>query len=416
MKKVLVIAYFYPPMVRVGGRRWFLFVKYMRRSGLDVKVLTCEKAEDKGLDTTEIHYVKNPGRENLPYYKRVLPEDFLDKIRWHLSYWRDRRKASKLDHDYFDLSHPWTNGFLEKARDLIQTQQPDTVFLTVGPFSYSTILVDLKREFPHVKMVVDYRDDWFRDRPKLSARQSQGELLREREMLQAVDLITTVDSNITSLIRKAHPGLNTPILDIPHGYDADDFLGVPAFEEKPSNGGIKLIYGGACYLGVEKYYLNFRQLMEMNPGLTVDFYFTFLSDDVKSVLENFDRARFLPPVSRQEMLDIQRFQSDINLVFYPDTNHSARTSKFYELIKCGKPICYFGPDGDTARFIRANGLGLTFCNPEDLRKLHPDEIQSFKINLSVLEENSIGNIALRLMKAVENIDVLVGSQGEKASL
>ncbi len=403
MKRVLVISYFYPPMIRVGGRRWFLFVKYMRRSGIDVQVLTCEKEAGQSLDSTEIHYVKNPGGEKLPYYKRVLPKDFLDKIRWHLSYFRDRRKVSKIDFDHLDLSHAWTENFLEKARELIKNEARDTVFLTVGPFSYSTILVNLKSDFPYVTFVVDYRDDWFRDRPTLTPKQLQGELLREKNMLNAVDLIIGVDSNITSIIRKTHPELKTPIREIPHGYDSDDFLSAPVLDAENRNDHLKLIYGGACYLGVAKYYNLFRQLIEINPGLSVDFYFTFLAEDVADVLKDLPAARMMPPVSRQQMLDIQRFQSDVNLVFYPDTNHSARTSKFYELIKCGKQIWYFGPNGDTAHFIRAHKLGLTFCTADDLRLLGDDELRSFKINLAVLEENSIENITLRLRKVVENI-------------
>ena len=40
MKKVLIIAYKFPPAHGVGGRRWAKFAKYLAREGYEVYVIT----------------------------------------------------------------------------------------------------------------------------------------------------------------------------------------------------------------------------------------------------------------------------------------------------------------------------------------------------------------------------------------
>lgn len=380
MKNVLILAFYYPPMIRVGGRRWHLFAKYMQRRGINVHVLTCNKEElnvkqdDKG---PTLHFVPDPGKNQLPYYKRELPQNFAEKLVWHLSKQGDYIWKSIVDHDHYDLSIAAIDAFAFKAKSIIRDEYIDTVILTVGPFAYSALLPDLKRRFPHVKFILDYRDDWFWDRPSLGSKQKDGELRRERLAATAADMISTVDDNVAAKIIQRHPGVTTPITVIPHGYDEEEFNGLPCkpFETKPDVG-LKLVYGGACYFGVEKYYRYFRKLLFLNPQLklTADFHFTYLSDEVKEVLEDVKEARIFGPVSRREMLEIHSSAADINLILYPESNFEAKTSKFFELVRCGKPIWYFGPDGPTADFIRTNALGRTFCNPGDLQLLRGDFI------------------------------------------
>lgn len=380
MKNVLILAFYYPPMIRVGGRRWHLFAKYMQRIGINVHVLTCDK-EDVDLaqqeNEAQLHFVPNPGKSQLPYYKRSLPQNLAERLVWHVSKRGDQLWKSFVDHDHYDLSIAAIDAFAFKAKTVISTEQIDTVILTVGPFAYSAVLTELKRRFPEVKFVLDYRDDWFLDRPELSEKQKRGELKRESLALKSADMVSTVDENIATALAQRHPRMKTPIRVIPHGYDEEEFAGL---EYKPlkttAASGLKLVYGGACYYGVEKYYGYFRELLALNShvNITADFFFTYLSDEVENVLADIQGTQIHGPVTRREMLAIHSNASDINLIIYPDKSFDAKTSKFFELIRCGKPIWYFGPDGPTANFIRSNTLGRTFCKPEDLQQLNGDAI------------------------------------------
>lgn len=392
MKKVLIIAYHYPPMVRVGGRRWHLFVKYLMRKGAEVDVLTCQEGPETTGDFGEnIYRISPEPGPLLPYYKRHLPSNLIQKLRWHASKRLDCFHSKWKPADDRELSVHLTGAFRIRATELIQKNGYDTVVLTVGPFSYAGILPDLRsasaqqgpkptyREPEHPDgspptFVLDYRDDWLRDRPFLSPRQKRGELGLERAALHAADLVTTVDESIAAIIQKAHPGLKVPVKVVPHGYDEDDFEGLLPSPPPAKGSKIKLVYGGACYAEVARYYDLFKDFFaaQKELDLEVDFYFTYLADEVAEVIAPLEPKCLCPPVSRHEMLRIHMEEADVNLIIYPDYAHNSQTSKFYELLRCGKPIWYFGPDGKTAAFLRQSGLARTFTTPADITALPGD--------------------------------------------
>lgn len=375
MNKVLVIAYHYPPMVRVGGRRWHLFVKYLRKKGAEVDVLTCNEGPDtKGAFGENLYRIAPRKVHAVPYYKSRLPDTLIQKLRWHWSIRIDRMKSRFKKYHDRELSIPVIPDFQKRAEALILKNDYDAVILTVGPFSYSTILPALKKASAKPVYLLDYRDDWLRDRPFLSPRQKEGELQMEAAALEAADLVTMVDENIWSIIRSSHQHLQTPMKVVPHGYDEDDFDGLVPTPPPAAGEKIKLVYGGACYAQVEKYYALFKLFMQAQThlDLEVDFYFTYMANEVAAEIAALEPKRILAPVSRREMLRIHMEEADVNLIIYPDYNHNSRSSKFYELLRCGKPIWYFGPDGKTAAFLRQSGLARTFSTPADIKALPGD--------------------------------------------
>lgn len=403
MKNVLVLAYYYPPLQRVGGRRWHLFVKYLQRHDITVTVITCEKAERLANAKEEILYVPDPGNSQLPYYKRKLPSNILGKIIWKISYIFDLFRINWIGYDHYDLSLPVIEDYLTQARQVLKSGKIDTVFLTVSPFAYSTAIADLKQEFPQVFFAIDYRDERFHVSASLTKRQFKGEKKRELAALEAADLITAVDSDIAASLYQFQPHLKTPVEVVPHGYDEEDFAQPISFQDRVS-GPMRLVYGGACYAGVAKYFDLFKLFKEASPSaLKSEFYFSYLSADVKELLRDMNDVKLSPPVSRKEMLEIQQNNSDFNLIFYPDNRLNSRSSKFYELIRCGKPIMYFGPDGPTASFIRVNKLGITFCSEDDVRQFNENLSEVQIAPLNDLKQHTIPVILSDMLEKIARV-------------
>ena len=243
---LLVISYYFPPFNRVGGRRWAKHCKYFEKENINFNVLTGnfqgispwdEDIKSYKEKITRIDLLKSP----TPYFKKKLPHNILQKIIWKVSliFWQLKKKM--LKGNYNDTSSGNENSFYNQAKSIIARENINTVILSGGPFTYSSILPILKGDFPHLKLVLDYRDYWEDGFIGLNDQQINYEKESQQKVVSSLDLILSPNSEMQKYYAET---FHKPSYLLPHCIDQDDLKNLP---KKTPTQAIQLIYGGAFY-------------------------------------------------------------------------------------------------------------------------------------------------------------------------
>jgi hypothetical protein len=360
--KILVIAYYFPPYKRVGGRRWAKHCKYLYRSGIETYVLAGDFPDSTSSWDKDIkEYEQNITRIKLkktrpPYFKNALPDNIASKIKWKLSLMNWNFKKNYLTGNYTDPSGNSTDEFFVAAKKIILEKNINTVILTVGPFHYSDIILSLKREFPHVKFVIDYRDLREYNLENLTDKQRLHENNEQKKVLGSVDLIVTVNNYITERLSLVNPSCQT--FTMPHCVD-DDFYKMNKRDEKSSSVR-RFIYGGDLYGGLETEVHTFIDFMKnyeskAKEECMAELYLTYPA--YADIFANYPSVK-TAPILMLEDYQKRLSEADFILLFRPQWSLDSFSSKFFELLCLRKPILYFGSTGIVSEFLVNNKLGF----------------------------------------------------------
>ena len=164
MKKILVISYYFPPANFAGSHRPAAWAKFLHESGYYPLVITrqwnenqtdlSEPQEHKELsversETHEIH--------RLPYNRTW--RDKCTDYKWLKFIQKSLTLLELILSKYFIRALPYSN-FYEYSQQLIREHGITTVIITGGPFQSFFIGYQLKKDFPSIHWVPDYRDEW----------------------------------------------------------------------------------------------------------------------------------------------------------------------------------------------------------------------------------------------------------------
>ncbi len=158
MKKVLIIAYQFPPRGGPGVHRTLNLVKYLRENGYEPIVLTIDdhslsrsKAiRDQSLLNeipSDLKIVRTPSNEPFGFVTTMMKFGVY-RIFWNLFFpllW--------------ETSVAWNRIAFDHAKKLIIEQSIELIYTTSGPFSSLLIGRKLKRSL-NVKWVADLRDPY----------------------------------------------------------------------------------------------------------------------------------------------------------------------------------------------------------------------------------------------------------------
>lgn len=355
---ILIVSFYFPPYDKVGGRRWAKHYKYLRKEGINAFVLTGNfkgvSPWDKDIAAWQDAIVRIGHRmKQRPYHLQTLPRNIVEKVRWKLSYLNWEKKKKNLEGNYNDLSRGSETLYLDKAREIIRAREISTVILSVGPFSYASILPELKKEFPNVKFVLDYRDYWEDGLSGLTSAQAGFEKKLQEKVLASVDLVLSPNEEMQAYYAEK---MKANSYCLPHCYDEED-IRTDENTGDHSDSELSLIYGGAFYNGIEESIANIKSLIDLlseTKKVKAEFYVS---------IRGFEAELSHPAITRHGFMDSHDYfkkvkQSDYAILILPPNRVNAMSSKFYELLALRKPILYFGGKGAVSDFLTRHGLGF----------------------------------------------------------
>lgn len=379
MFRVLVVAYYYPPLGLSGVQRTLKFTKYMKDYNWAPTVLTTGKVGYFAYDTAllkeaeqaGVDIVRTEGLNPQAVLKRLgnitMPSTRVHKILGRIS------KTFLIP----DNKILWSKKAAKKGRYLLSEKKFDAIYISVPPFSSIAPFIKLKELF-NIPLFVDYRDAWlsnqFRFYPTPYHRYKHKKL--EDNVLRNVDRIIVVNRVIKEDLLKNYPFLNFNDIDIiPHGYDQSDFdINKPLPKE---NNKMVITYSGTFYEGITpKYFLKaFKKLSEEYPSVAANIKLQFLGHfkkENRKLVKKFRLEKFIDEVGYLNHIEVVKriSSSDILWLMLPQKEEMKIVSpgKLFEYFGARKPIIACLPEG-IARYS-AEKYGASFLtSPNNINEI-----------------------------------------------
>jgi len=363
---ILLICYSYPPYPGTGGRRWAKLSKYLAREGHSIQVINAAGAqaasvwlEDTKHPNIRIHSIGN--RETLT--PKGVFSKVVNKALFSLS-------KLKTKGNYADQSLWWNDKALACARKILGSGPIDYLIVSCPPYHPMAEFSALKKDYPALKLVLDYRDIWIiRQKGKgffshLDDKRFEEERQKERRALASADFIFTVAEDMSESIRE-YVG-SRPVYTLTNGYDEEDFSdehSLSTIYSKP--GKLNMVFAGSLVVDSNTYAIPFfeaiARLRNERPELYARLHlciFGSVNPAIAKIIEEskLDCVVFYKPVSSRLIGELYK-QFDYLLLFLIPYYTYAFISKFFDYLPVRKPIISVSEKGRFSEFLEGNRLG-----------------------------------------------------------
>ncbi|MFY8001180.1 MAG: glycosyltransferase [Candidatus Kapaibacteriota bacterium] len=390
-KKVLVLAYYFPPMGLSGVQRTLKFTKYMRRYFWEPTVITTGPvgyyAIDQSLqDEAEregIRVVRTSGGDvnamlaaKGEFKQRNMPAEFLRKMLSRVSNWLfvpDNKRS-------------WARQAYKTAAKLLEEEKYDLIFVSAPPFSAMQAAARLKKKFG-VPLVVDYRDLWVGNQFMSFPTPLHSHLHERMEyaVLREANKIVVTNRRMKERMLLHHPFLqHDDITIISQGYDPADFL-VPPVQR--TNWKFRIGYAGIFYDFITpKYFLKaFQMIVKERPDIAADMELHFIGLLRKENMRLVKKMGLEEYVQNHGYLDhkdsVAMISSCDALWMMVGNARSADTvssGKLYEYFGSQKPLLVSVPEGALKQAAQKYGASII---------TEPDNVHQIKLALVQLYQD-----------------------------
>ena len=358
MKKVLIIAHQFPPVGGSGVQRTLKFVKYLRNFGYEPVVLTRDASKAALKDETLL--------SDIPSGIKIIRTKACDfnSFEGALKYFGKAMGKILIP----DAEVVWQMAARRKALYELKTNNIDVIYTTSSPYSDHLLGLYLKKRFPQIPLVCDFRDEWTNN-PYFKRKWPRARIERRSEInvLSAADRLIANTPVMLSNFLRDNPDTRGKFFVIPNGYDDDDFEGLE--DITPSNSKFTLTYTGLLY-GRRKPD-NFFEALKSAIGegyidrsrINVQLIGNFKMEQLQNKIDIFnltDVVTTLPYMKHKACLS-ELLKSDALLLIEPSGPGAEAfyTGKVFEYMNTGRPILATIPyNGAAAQLISDTNTGL----------------------------------------------------------
>ena len=385
MKKVLIIAYYWPPAGGPGVQRWLKFVKYLPDFDIEPTVYVPENATYPIIDQD----LENEVNKNIIVLKQPIKEPyklasiFSKKSTTTISSGiiKAEKKQSFVEKmllyvrgNFFipDARVGWVNPSVDYLSNYIKTNAVDVIITTGPPHSMHLIGLELQKRFA-VKWIADFRDPWtsigYHKELKLTDKSAQKHKDLERLVLTKADTILT-----TSFTTKQEFAEITqkPIHVITNGYD------IESIEKPPLDTKFTISHIGSLLSKRNPHILwqALNEILQENEQFRSDFQLQLIgkvSSEIIDTIKEFKLDAYLNVlgyVSHTEALKYQR-SSQVLLLIEIDSFETIGIipGKLFEYMAAERPILAIGPkQSDVEKIIKDTNAGKYF-NYDNLQEV-----------------------------------------------
>lgn len=359
--KILVIAYFYPPISTIGSIRTWKLVKYIKMFGYEPIVICGETDEQfwkQELPHVEVHRIKCDilfEKFSKKINKKVKSDGSLTKLSssndvnfllkvyiLRYCYFILKRIKPFLNEifEYPDSIFKWRKKVLPIASKIIELNSIALIYSSSGPVTDHLIANDLSRKFG-ISWVADYRDLWTKNHyiAHTSLRKYFEEKLELRTLSGASSIVTV--SGPAAKIQSDF--LNKPVQVITNGFDPEDYdFNVQPYEI------FTIIYTGVIYFGKRDPIMLFeavKNLIERRSFLKNKIRIKFFGADkliLEKILKKYDIDEVVEIYDRiplnQAIIEQKRASALLLLMYNHMDEKGVYTGKIFEYLGAKRPI------------------------------------------------------------------------------
>lgn len=246
-RRLLVVAYYFPPMGLSGVVRISKFVKYLAQFGWDVTILTVDGVGYYAHDDDLLREVIDTGAE-IVRTRTLDPLKIAGRKRREVKRPGDRTAAFLRGATHTVLQPDnkigWKKHAVATGTEILNDREFDAIFATAPPFTTFLIARELS-QISGVPFVVDYRDPWIDNSNffYLTPFHKRYAARLEEDVLKKTESVVVVNRTIKEGLLARWPFLTHETVHIlPSGYDRDDM--VHARPERVGRKKLRLLFSG----------------------------------------------------------------------------------------------------------------------------------------------------------------------------
>lgn len=400
MKKVLIITYYWIPSGGAGVQRWVKFTKYLRDFGWEPIIYTPENPEYPSEDLSfqkdipsDIQVIKTHIWEPYDIYRNLFGKKgerinagFIQENK--KSGWKE--KLSIWIRGNFLIPDPrrfWIKPSVKYLQKILTENPVDAVITTGPPHSMHLIALGLKKHFPNLPWIADFRDPWtnidFYKELNLSKLSDYIHRRLEKKVVQTADCVLVVSNEMVKEYKQFNPHR---IQLITNGFDTDD---VQAKEISPDKKFTLAHIGTLNYARNPKVlWTVLSDLAQENSDFRRDLQILLIGKTDFTVIEDLRHLNLADNLQKIDYLThseaIKKQNSSQVLLLLINNSPSAKgilTGKFFEYLAAKRPILAIGPtDGDTAKILEETKSGriADFNDDKEMREIVLDYYEKYK--------------------------------------
>ena len=361
-KKILVIAYKFPPYPEVGSYRWSRFAKYFAKKKYKVHVVTVDwKIEsyqtwEKDLKSKNIiiHKTHSNYIHNLKYKK--FPKTF-----WGMFFNKLRNQILKVLNFiyYIDEAQFWGYSLLPYCKKIIKKEKIKYVIATGAPFMTNYWAARLKKDLPEIRLIQDLRDEWneFRKFPISSLKKKSLEY--ESFALNNCDVVVTTSEGLRELFASKINNDNIKTRVVYNGFDKISIKPQEYLERDFS-----FLYAGSLSNDRDSVLYAFLDIVEENIKALADIKIYIYSQDYIKVIKKYKSLIKTGNLIAYGLIPQKKLFEEINKSFVtlhlmPETQKYIISIKLFEYGFFKRPILSLNTGGDTEEIMMKHNLGIS---------------------------------------------------------
>lgn len=399
-KKILIITYYWPPAGGPGVQRWLKFVKYLPEFGWEPVVFFPENPSYPIVDET----LESEVSEDL----KVIKTKILEPYQIAEFFGKDNKKfkagqfdvgqnqswKSKLSiwirGNFFipDARVFWVKPSVKFLRKYLKENHTDALVTTGPPHSLHLIGLQLKKEFPDMKWIADFRDPWteisYYQHLKLTKKSDLKHRKLEEKVFKNADI--TLATSFTDAENFRQKGANA--ICITNGFDTE----IQNKSELKRNEKFTLSYIGVLeqLRNPEVLWQVLNEIITENQEFKDHFELKFvgrIDDKIIKKIQNtplHNTVNNLGYLSHSES-NKEMQKSDVLMVtnFPNEKSKGIIPGKIFEYLATGKTVLSFGPKGaDVARILEETKAGhhFNFDQKEEVKSFLLQQFEFWKNN------------------------------------
>ncbi len=427
-KKVLIIAYYWPPSGGSGVQRWLKFVKYLPSFGWKPYVFTPANPSFELTDESlladipkEAEVIRFPIWEPYKLFSKISGAGQKDVKTFVPGNGKQSlfQKISVWVRGNFIIPDPrvfWVRPSVKFLLKYLTENQITTIITTGPPHSIHLIGLKLKKKNPSLNWLADFRDPWsewgFLDSIRVGGiAKSLHQRLERKVLLTADEVITITPFYVRQFERLSRRTVNL----LTNGFDEADFKN---FAVKKTN---KFLIR---HIGIVNEKCDPRPFMkalgqlynesdEIRENIVVEFVgevHPLFIEFVKADPILTTRTKFTATVSHAELMDIYATSSMLLLILngYKDAE-GYMPGKLFEYLATGLTILGVGPSiGNAAEVLKETEAGVMIDGESivDMKEALTLQFNSWKNGIFIAKSVQSGKYSRR--SVTEKLAELLG--------